>query len=47
LKRRCLSHEREFCFGLIFGFSWSRDGKEMLLARGENASDVILISNFR
>jgi serine/threonine protein kinase len=31
----------------IFGFDWSRDGKQLLLARGENTSDVVLISNFR
>ena len=30
----------------IFGFDWSRDGKQLLLARGQNTSDVILISNF-
>jgi hypothetical protein len=36
-----------FTSGLIFDFSWSRDGKQMFLSRGENSSDVILISNFR
>ncbi len=36
-----------FTSGLIFDFSWSRDGKQLFLAKGENTSDVILISNFR
>jgi eukaryotic-like serine/threonine-protein kinase len=36
-----------FTSGRIFDFSWSRDGKQLLLSRGENTSDVILISNFR
>ena len=36
-----------FSSGLIFDFSWSRDGKELLLAKGENNTDVILLSNFR
>jgi Tol biopolymer transport system component len=36
-----------FSSELIFDFSWSRDGKQLYLARGETASDVILISNFR
>jgi len=31
----------------IFGFDWSRDGKQLLLARGQNSSDVVLFSNFR
>jgi Tol biopolymer transport system component len=36
-----------FTSGRIFDFSWTRDGKELLLAKGENTSDVVLISNFR
>jgi serine/threonine protein kinase len=36
-----------FTSGRIFDFSWSRDGKQLFLAKGENASDVIMISNFR
>ena len=36
-----------FTMGSIFGFSWTRDGKQLLLAKGENTSDVVLISNFR
>jgi Tol biopolymer transport system component len=31
----------------IFDFAWSRDGKQLLLARGNQSSDVILIGNFR
>jgi eukaryotic-like serine/threonine-protein kinase len=36
-----------FTSGLIFDFDWSRDGKQLYLAKGEINSDVILISNFR
>jgi eukaryotic-like serine/threonine-protein kinase len=36
-----------FTSGLIFGFSWSRDGQQLLLAKGNRTSDVVLISNFR
>ncbi|MGQ0761285.1 MAG: protein kinase domain-containing protein [Acidobacteriota bacterium] len=31
----------------IFSYEWSRDGKQLLVARGTVASDVVLISNFR
>jgi Tol biopolymer transport system component len=31
----------------IFQFAWSRDGKNLLCARGIETSDVVLISNFR
>ena len=37
----------DFTSGRIFDFGWSRDGKELLLAKGEETSDVVLISNFR
>jgi Tol biopolymer transport system component/tRNA A-37 threonylcarbamoyl transferase component Bud32 len=37
----------DFTSGRIFDFSWSRDGKQLLLAKGESTSDVVLISNFR
>ena len=37
----------DFTSGHIFGFAWTRDGKQLLLARGERSSDVVLISNFR
>ncbi|HUJ33534.1 MAG TPA: protein kinase [Candidatus Acidoferrum sp.] len=36
-----------FTSGHIFDFAWSRDGKQLLLAKGEQTSDVVLISNFR
>jgi Tol biopolymer transport system component len=36
-----------FTSGLIFNFSWTRDGKQLLLSKGEDTSDVILLSNFR
>jgi serine/threonine protein kinase len=36
-----------FSSGIIFDFSWSRDGKQLFLSRGENTRDVIMISNFR
>ena len=35
-----------FTSGHIFGFSWTRDGKDLLLSRGEDTSDVVMISNF-
>ena len=36
-----------FTSGYIFDFAWSRDSKQLLLAKGTHSSDVILISNFR
>jgi tricorn protease-like protein len=36
-----------FTSGQIFGFNWTDDGKDLLLARGQEHSDVVLISNFR
>ncbi len=36
-----------FPSGRVFWFCWSRDGKNLLLARGSESSDVILMSNFR
>jgi serine/threonine protein kinase/Tol biopolymer transport system component len=36
-----------FTSGLIFDFSWSRDGKQMLLSKGDYTSDVVMISKFR
>ena len=36
-----------FQSGLIFDFSWSRDGKQLVLTRGSKSSNVIMISNFR
>jgi Tol biopolymer transport system component/DNA-binding winged helix-turn-helix (wHTH) protein len=37
----------DFKSGLIFDFAWSRDGKQLALARGTVTSDVVLIRNFR
>jgi len=34
-----------FSSGRIFDFNWSRDGKRLLLARGEVSSDVVLLSH--
>jgi len=31
----------------IFGFAWSRDGKQLALSRGTINTDVVLIRNFR
>jgi serine/threonine protein kinase/Tol biopolymer transport system component len=36
-----------FSSGLVFNFCWSRDGKQLALARGSLSSDIVLISNFR
>jgi Tol biopolymer transport system component/DNA-binding winged helix-turn-helix (wHTH) protein len=37
----------DFTSELIFDFAWSRDGKQLALARGTVTSDVVLIRNFR
>ena len=37
----------DFKSDLIFSFCWSRDGKNLAVARGQTTSDVVLISNFR
>jgi eukaryotic-like serine/threonine-protein kinase len=37
----------KFTAGQIFDFSWTADGKELLLSRGEVSSDVVLLSNLR
>jgi eukaryotic-like serine/threonine-protein kinase len=36
-----------FTSGIIFDFAWSRDGKQLAMARGSRSSDIILISNIR
>ena len=36
-----------FTSGTIFDFAWTWDGKTLLLAKGETASDVVLISGSR
>jgi len=32
---------------LIFSFAWSRDGRQLALARGSVTKDVVLISSLR
>jgi Tol biopolymer transport system component len=41
---RQLTH---FKAGTIFDFAWSADGKQLVLARGNQNSNVVLISNFQ
>jgi eukaryotic-like serine/threonine-protein kinase len=36
-----------FSSGQIFDFAWTRDGKTLLLAKGDVTRDVVMISNFR
>jgi Tol biopolymer transport system component len=36
-----------FTTDLIFYFDWSRDGKQLAVSRGNQPSDVVLISNFK
>ena len=33
--------------GEIFSFDWSRDGRKLVLSRGEPTSDAVIIKNFR
>jgi hypothetical protein len=37
----------DFTSGCIFGFCWSRDGKQLLIGKGSDTRDVVLSSNFR
>ncbi len=37
----------QFTSGEIFSFDWTPDGKTLLLAKGEESSDVVLIGDFR
>ncbi len=37
----------KFTSGRIFDFDWSADGKQLLLARGETNSDIVLLSHLR
>jgi len=37
----------KFSSGRIFDFGWSADGKQLLLARGETSSNVVLLSHLR
>jgi Tol biopolymer transport system component len=36
----------KFTSGEVFAFSWSQDGKQLAFSRGQNRSDVIMMSNF-
>ena len=36
-----------FTDGTIRSFAWSRDGKQLAVARGTQTSDVVLISGFK
>jgi len=36
-----------FTSGMIFHYAWSHDGKTLLVERGSESQDVILMSNFR
>jgi len=40
-------HLTDFNSDQLFYFDWSRDGKQLAVARGTQISDVVLISNFR
>ena len=37
----------KFPTGELFGFAWSRDGKQLAFARGVRTTDVVMMSNFR
>jgi WD40-like Beta Propeller Repeat len=37
----------KFSSGDMFGFAWSRDGKQLAFSRGQRTTDVIMMSNFR
>jgi eukaryotic-like serine/threonine-protein kinase len=37
----------KFDSGIIYDFHWSRDGKRLLMARGESTSDAAVLSNLR
>jgi len=34
----------EFTSDTIYSFAWSRDGKQLALARGSTSTDVVLLS---
>jgi Tol biopolymer transport system component len=36
-----------FISGRLFDFSWTRDGQQLLLAKGDRTSNVVLFSNFQ
>ena len=37
----------DFRSDLTFFFDWSRDGKQLALARGTRTNDVVLITDFK
>jgi eukaryotic-like serine/threonine-protein kinase len=37
----------DFSSDRIYSFDWSPDGKQLVVARGNSSSDIVLISNFR
>jgi len=45
--RRASRPVSDFTSGHIIDFGWSRDGKQLLLSKGEETSDVLFISKFR
>ena len=34
-----------FTSGRILGFAWSRDGRTLVMSRGSESADVVLITN--
>ena len=47
LKESAPKQLTKFSSGGMFGFDWSRDGKHLAFSRGQQKTDVILMSNFR
>jgi eukaryotic-like serine/threonine-protein kinase len=37
----------KFSSGQMFAFAWSADGKQLAFSRGQNKTDVVMMSNFR
>jgi Tol biopolymer transport system component len=37
----------DFSSDRIYSFDWSTDGKQLVVARGNSSSDIVMISNFR
>jgi len=47
LKKSAPKQLTKFSRGEMFAFDWSRDGKQLAFSRGQEKTDVILMSNFR
>jgi Tol biopolymer transport system component len=47
LKESAPKQLTKFSSGEMFAFDWSRDGKHLAFSRGQQKTDVILMSNFR